>query len=84
MVQRDGDHDRLGRMFPNVPTDTGHWRVPYFENVLDSMMRSPPGYVLDIETGTVDGPELAASMSDSNVGGIVVVRLPDRALQSGQ
>lgn len=71
----DGGHDRLGRVFSQVPSDTGHWGEKYFEHVLAPLRHTPPGYVLEVITGDVDESRLASEMP-SNVAGIVVVQVP--------
>ncbi|WP_396910156.1 hypothetical protein [Mycolicibacterium sp.] len=72
---RDSSHDRLGPVFSELPTDTGHWNEPYFGHVLNPLRHVPPGYVLEIESGEFDVDELASNMPE-DVTGIVVVRLP--------
>lgn len=71
----DGNHDRLGSVFQELPTDTGHWGVPYFDHILGPLLHSPPGYVLELDSGDLDADQLASTMPES-VAGIVVVRLP--------
>lgn len=71
---RDGGHDGLGPVFRKLPTDVGHWGIPYFEHVLDPLRHVPPGYVLGIESGEFDTDELAWDIPDG-VAGVVVVRL---------
>lgn len=75
---RDGDHDQLGPVFGNVPDDTGHWGLRYFEHMLNPLRQTPPGYVLDITSGDFDVDNLASNMPD-NIAGIVVVRVPPHA-----
>lgn len=75
--ERYDGHDRLGSVFEDVPDDTGHWGLKYFEHTLDPLTHTPPDYVLDITMGEVDEEYLASSMPD-NVAGIVVVRVPQR------
>lgn len=71
----EGGYDQLGPVFPDVPSDTGHWGVPYFKHVLDPLRHVPPDYVLEIESRELDANELASNMPD-DVAGVVVVRLP--------
>jgi len=72
---RGGGHDHLGPIFPEMPADEGHWGIPYFEHILEPLQHSPPDYVLEIDSGDVDADYLRSTMPP-NVGGIVVVRLP--------
>lgn len=73
-VMGEGGHDQLGPVFPDLPSDTGHWGVPYFKHVLDPLRNVPPDYVLAIESREVDADELASTMP-ADVAGVVVVRL---------
>lgn len=70
----DGSHDRLGSVFQELPADTGHWGVPYFERILGPLLHSPPSYVLELESGDFDAVHLASTLPE-NVAGMVVVRL---------
>ncbi|WP_063130204.1 hypothetical protein [Nocardia fusca] len=70
-----GDHELLGSVFSDVPDDTGHWGLRYFEHTLDPLRSTPPDYVLAIMTGEFDEDALASNMP-GNVAGIVVVRTP--------
>ncbi|MFJ1458685.1 hypothetical protein [Nocardia sp. N2S4-5] len=72
---RYGDHDQLGPVFGDVPDDTGHWGLRYFEHTLNPLRHTPPGYVLEITAGNFNEDRLASDMP-SNVAGIVVVRVP--------
>lgn len=74
-TMHDGSHDRLGPVFPDLPTDTGHWGVPYFQHALGPLLHVPPDYVLEIEAGELDADEVASNMPD-DVAGVIVVRLP--------
>lgn len=74
-TMHDGSHDRLGPVFPDLPTDTGHWGVPYFQHALGPLVQVPPDYVLEIESGELDVGEVSSNMPD-DVAGVVVVRLP--------
>jgi hypothetical protein len=38
-------------MFPDMPADTGHFGVPYFDHVLRGLRLSPPPYVEQIASG---------------------------------
>lgn len=73
-TMHDGSHDRLGPVFPDLPTDTGHWGVPYFQHALGPLLQVPPDYVLEIESGELDADEVASNMPDDVVG-VVVVQL---------
>ena len=70
-----GDHDRLGPVFGDLPGDTGHWGLNYFEHTLNPLRHAPPGYVLEVTSGDLDEDHLASNMPD-NIAGIVVVQLP--------
>lgn len=70
-----GEHDRLGPVFIQVPDDTGHFGLPYFDHVLRPLRHAPPDYVLEIMTKDVNEADLAAAMPDS-VAGVVVVQVP--------
>ncbi|TXI48375.1 MAG: hypothetical protein E6Q54_23695 [Mycolicibacter arupensis] len=74
-TMHDGNHDRLGPVFPDLPSDTGHWGVPYFRHVLGPLRHVPPDYVLEIESREFDVGEVSSTMPD-DVAGVVVVRLP--------
>jgi hypothetical protein len=74
-VLRVGGHDQLGPVFQELPADTGHWGVPYFEHMLNPLRHSPPGYVLELDSGDFDADHFESNMPE-NVAGIVVVRLP--------
>lgn len=69
-----GGHDRLGRVFPDVPRDTGHWGFPYFNQMLDPLKHVPPDYVLALESGVASANDLA-SVVPEGIGGIIVVRM---------
>lgn len=72
-----GDHDQLGSVFGDVPDDTGHWGLSYFEHVLNPLRHTPPSYVRRIMTGEFDEDYLA-SVTPGNAAGIVVVRVPEQ------
>lgn len=74
-TMHDGNHDRLGPVFADLPSDTGHWGVPYFQHVLSPLRHVPPDYVLEIESREFDVGEVSSNMPD-DVAGVVVVRLP--------
>lgn len=69
-------HDALGLVFKNLPDETTHDGVRYFDHVLNPMRDSPPDYVLDAMTGDPDLESLQARMPNT-VGGIVVVQTPN-------
>lgn len=73
-TMHDGNHDRLGPVFPNLPSDSGHWGVPYFQHVLGPLRHVPPDYVLEIESREFDVGEVSSNMP-GDVAGVVVVRL---------
>ncbi|MGW4330338.1 hypothetical protein ACWEKR_31165 [Nocardia sp. NPDC004573] len=70
-----GGHDQLGSVFCDVPDDTGHWGLRYFEHTLNPLRHAPPGYVLEITAGDFNEDRVVSNMPD-NVAGIVVVRVP--------
>lgn len=71
-----GSHDQLGGpIFGGLPTDTGHWDVSYFEEILNPLRHVPPGYVLELEAGEYDTDELASSMPE-DVAGVAIIRVP--------
>lgn len=72
---RDGDHDRLGHIFKDLPYDTGHWGVNYFAHTLNPLLHAPPDYVLEVMSGERNEEYLASDMPE-NIAGIVVVELP--------
>lgn len=72
---RNGKHDRLGPVFGELPDDTGHFGVPYFEHVLGPLHQAPPEYVLEIESGSIDAANLESDVPEG-IAGIVVTRLP--------
>ncbi|MGP4058858.1 DUF6615 family protein [Mycobacterium sp. 4D054] len=74
-IVRSGGHDRLGPVFPDLPSDSGHWGVPYFQHALEPLRHAPPDYVLEIQSGEFDADEVASNMPD-DVTGVIVVRLP--------
>ncbi|MBU8832381.1 hypothetical protein [Mycolicibacterium goodii] len=74
-MMADGGHDQLGPVFPNLPSDTGHWGLPYFKHALAPLRHVPPDYVLEIESDEFDADEIASTMPE-DVAGVVVVRLP--------
>lgn len=73
-VDERGAHDDLGRVFSDVPNDTGHWGVNYLDHALRPLLHSPPAYVLEILSGDYAEDRLATDMPE-NVGGVMVVRL---------
>ncbi|WP_043732562.1 hypothetical protein [Nocardia asiatica] len=70
-----GGHEQLGPVFYDVPDDTGHWGLRYFEHTLNPLRHAPPGYVLEITTGDFNEDRVISNLPD-NVAGIVVVRVP--------
>lgn len=69
----EGDHDRLGSRFADVPSDFGHWDLNYFQHVLDPLRQAPPEYALRIATGEFEREDIASIMPET-VAGIVVVQ----------
>lgn len=69
-----GGHDRLGPVFPNLPTDSGHWGLPYFKQILAPLQHVPPDYVLELNASDSD-TDVVASRMPENVAGIVIVHL---------
>lgn len=74
-MMRGGSHDRLGPVFPELPSDRDDSGIPYFKEALNPLHHAPPDYVDDIESGEVDADALASTMPEE-VAGVVVVRLP--------
>lgn len=72
---RMGAHDRLGRLFGDLPADSGHWGLNYFEHTLNPLRAAPPGYVLEISAGDFMEDRLVSDMPE-NVAGVVVVQVP--------
>lgn len=72
----DGSHDVLGPVFTELPDDTMHGGVHYFEHVLNPLRNVPPDYVLEIMHGNVS---TFASQTNTlrEVAGVVVVDLSD-------
>lgn len=68
-ARRSGDHDRLGRVFGDLPDDTGHWGLNYFDHTLNPLRHAPPSYVLEAMSGDFNEDRLASDMPD-NVAGI--------------
>ena len=73
-IMRSGSHDRLGPVFPDLPSDSGHWGVPYFQHALGPLLHVPPDYVLEIESGEFGVGDVSSNMP-GDVAGVVVVRL---------
>jgi hypothetical protein len=71
-IMHDGGHDELGRVFPDLPADTGHWGVPYFEHVLGPLRHAPPDYVREIQSGEFDVNRMSSRLSGT--AGVVVVQ----------
>lgn len=70
-----GEHDQLGPIFNDLPADTGHWGLNYFDHTLAPLRHAPPGYVIEIMSDDFHVERLASEMPD-NVAGIVVVQVP--------
>ena len=70
-----GEHDQLGAVFGNVPADTGHFGLPYFEQTLRPLRHAPPDYVVEIMTRNVDEERLQSNLPE-NIAGVVVARPP--------
>ena len=62
--------EHLGRMFPDLPGDRGHFGAPYLPLMLRGLVHSPPAYVLRIIAGEALGEPPA-----DNVAGVAVVLL---------
>jgi hypothetical protein len=71
----EGRHDSLGAQFADIPYDTAHWGLNYFDHLLRPLRQAPPDYVLDIMAGGYPG-ELAPNVPDG-VAGVVVVSLAE-------
>lgn len=59
-------------VFSPLPTDRGHFSVPYLAHVLGGLRHQPPGYVRDLLAGRTP-PRWATE----SVAGIVVIRDPE-------
>lgn len=70
-----GEHDQLGPVFENVPDDTGHFGLPYFEQTLRPLRHAPPPYVVGIMTNDFDEERLQSNLPE-NIAGVVVGRPP--------
>jgi hypothetical protein len=79
----NGGHDVLGRVFRDVPADTGHWGFPYFSQILDPLKYVPPEYVLALESGAAGADDVAPVLPEGT-GGIVVVRMARNPHQRGR
>lgn len=73
-VRPTGERDELGPVFGELPDDSGHWAVNYFEHALTPLRNVPPAYVLEIISGDVNEDRLSAEMPD-NIAGVVVADL---------
>jgi hypothetical protein len=65
----DDSVDTSLAIFPELPSDRGHFHVPYFPHLLRGLRAELPSYVRDVIAGQLP-PE---SVTD-HIGGIVVVR----------
>lgn len=70
----DGSHDDLGPVFTELPDDTIHGGLPYFEHVLNPLRKAPPDYVLEIMHGDSGGPSVESNLPE-DIAGVVVVDL---------
>lgn len=59
-------------VFPHLPSDPGHFAVPYVAHVLGGLRRRPPDYVQDVLEGRTP-PQWVSDLA----AGIVVVRDPE-------
>lgn len=55
--------------FPRVPSDRGHFGVPYFEHILNGLRSAPPAYVMELLSGYP-----VPSWLHTQVDGVVLVR----------
>lgn len=62
--------ERLGRVFPDLPGDYGHFGAPYMPMMLRGLVQSPPDYVVSI----IAGDRLGEPPAD-NIAGVVLVQL---------
>lgn len=70
-----GAHDELGSIFRELPEDTMHGGIRYWDHVLTPLTHSPPGYVLAAMTGDLDRESLQEQLPES-VRGIIIIRTP--------
>lgn len=62
--------EQLGRVFPDLPGDRGHFGAPYLPLMLRGLVYSPPDYVLSIIAGDALGEPPA-----DNIAGVALVLL---------
>jgi hypothetical protein len=60
--------EHLGRVFPDLPVDRGHFGAPYLPLMLRGLVHAPPDYVVAMIAGHSLGPAPAP-----NVAGVVLV-----------
>ena len=71
----DGGHDELGLIFNEVPDDTMHGGVNYFEHVLRPLRHAPPGYVAEIMASEANVQRMREDFP-AGIAGVVVVNTP--------
>lgn len=66
------EHAQLSsaQVFPQVPTDRGHFREPYFQHILRSLRTEPPIYLRD----ALDGQPLPDTLTQQ-LDGLVIIQL---------
>jgi len=69
-----GEHERLGPVFKEVPGDTGHFGLPYFEHTLRPLRLVPPSYVLEIMTNEFNEKRMPRHLP-ARIAGVVVAWL---------
>ena len=62
--------EQLGKVFPDLPGDRGHFVAPYLPLMLRGLVHSPPDYVLSI----IAGDTLGETPAD-NIAGVALAIL---------
>ncbi|MGW4369803.1 hypothetical protein ACWEKT_29560 [Nocardia takedensis] len=73
--ERHHDFDTFDPIFGEIPGDTGHWGLRYFEHALNPLRNTLPAYAHRVMAGEFEEDRLASNLP-SNVAGVVVVRVP--------
>lgn len=72
-----GSSDELGYVFTEVPSDRGHFRLPYFPHVLNPLVNAPPTYVLEVLANGADGMRASSTAFPDTIAGVIVTHLPN-------
>lgn len=65
----DRVHVEAPQVFPNLPADTGHFGVPYFQHILRGLRAETPRYVHDVLAGL----DVPGWLIETGIAGIAVV-----------